>query len=114
MPVDADRVNRQIFSTFSGHNNIIIQRKALKTLPPTYKPMCFSLLNPRSAGNKTLTVKDITVDRDIDVVALTEAWLSKDTDEFIIRDLCPTGYISRGSCGGGIGILHKTVVRFKK
>ena len=45
--------------------------------------------------------------------------MSKETDELIIRDLCPTGYefynvprVSR--VGGGIGVMHKTVVRLEK
>ena len=32
------------------------------------------------------------MDRNTDVFAVTETWLAKETDEFIIRDLCPTGY----------------------
>lgn len=51
------------------------------------------------------------VDRQIDVFTVTETWLADETDEFIIRDLCPTGYefynvpiVSR--IDGGIGIMH--------
>ena len=61
----------------------------------------------------------LTVDRNIDFFAVTETWLAKETDELIIRDLCPTGYefynvprVSR--VGGGIGVMHKTVVRLVK
>lgn len=50
------------------------------------------------------------MDRNTDVFAVTETWLAKETDEFIIRDLCPTGYefynvprVSR--FGGGIGVM---------
>ena len=60
-----------------------------------------------------------SVDRNIDVFAVTETWLAKETDEFIIHDLCPTGYefynvprVSR--VGGGIGVIHKTVVCLEK
>ena len=59
------------------------------------------------------------MDRQIDVFPVTETWLAEETDEFIIRDLCPTGYefynvpmVSR--IGGGIGIMQKTVVRLEK
>lgn len=59
------------------------------------------------------------MDRNTDVFAVTETWLAKETDEFIIRDLCPTGYefynvprVSR--FGGGIGVMHKSVVRLEK
>lgn len=59
------------------------------------------------------------MDRNTDVFAVTETWLAKETDEFIIRDLCPTGYefynvprVSR--FGGGIGVMYKSVVRLEK
>lgn len=91
----------------------------MKPALPTSKSMRFSLLNPRSVRNKTLSLRDVTVDRNIDVFAVTETWLAKKTDEFIIRDLCPTGYefynvprVSR--VGGGIGVMYKTVVRLEK
>ena len=93
--------------------------KPMKPALPTSKSMRFSFLNPRSVRNKTLSLKDLTVDRNIDVFSVTETWLAKETDELIIRDLCPTGYefynvprVSR--VGGGIGVMHKTVVRLEK
>ena len=93
--------------------------KPMKPALPTSKSMRFSLLNPRSVRNKTLSLKDLTVDRNIDVFSVTETWLAKETDELIIRDLCPTDYefynvprVSR--VGGGIGVMHKTVVRLEK
>ena len=59
------------------------------------------------------------MDRNIDSFAVTETWLAKETDEFIIHYLCPTGYefynvptVSRA--GGGIGVMHKTVVCLEK
>lgn len=91
----------------------------MKPALPTSKSTRFSLLNPRSVRNKTLSLRDVTVDRNIDVFAVTETWLAKKTDEFIIRDLCPTGYefynvprVSR--VGGGIGVMYKTAVRLEK
>ena len=100
----------------SSHSNIIIAREPMKPALPTSKSMRFSLLTVR---NKTLSLKVLTVDRNIDVFAVTETWLAKETDELIIRDLCPTGYefynvprVSR--VGGGIGVMQKTVVRLEK
>ena len=66
--------------------------KPMKPALPTSKSMRFSFLNPRSVRNKTLSLKDLTVDRNIDVFSVTETWLAKETDELIIRDLRPTGY----------------------
>ena len=50
-----------------------------KNVLPTSESMRFSLLNPRSVRNKTLSLKDLTVDRNIDVFAVIETWLSKET-----------------------------------
>ena len=113
----ANRAYMQI--NLPGHNNITIAREPMIPALPSSKSMRFSLLNPPSVRNKTLSLKDLTVDRNIDVFAVTETWLAKETDEFIIDDLCPTGYefynvprVSR--VGGGIGVMHKTVVRLEK
>ena len=53
--------------------------------------------------------------RIIEDFAVIETLLARETDEFIIRGLCPTGYefynVSRVSrVGGGIGVMHKTLV----
>ena len=80
--------------------------------------MLFTVLNSLSVRNKTLSMKDFTVESDIDVLAFTETWLSDESDEYIIRDLCPTGYefynVPRGSRGGGVGLLYKKRIRFQK
>ena len=82
--------------------------------------MRFSLLNPRSVRHKTLSPKDLTVDQNIDVFAVIETWLSKETEEFTIRDLRPTGYecynvsIRVSRVGGGIGVIEKTVFRLRE
>ena len=60
-----------------------------------------------------MAVKDLVVDQDIDILALTETWLRPgNIDDVAIRALCPTGYrflhVPRGhSRGGGVGLLFK-------
>ena len=83
------------------------------------KSLKFAVLNTRSIRNKSLIVKDFIVDRDVDILALTETWLnSSDLDSQIIRDICPTGYelhsVPRGRLGGGIALVHKKPLRFQK
>ena len=81
--------------------------------------MDFSVLNTRSVRNKSLPVKDFIVDRDIDILALTETWLtSGDFDGQVSRDVCPSGYefynVPRGCRGGGIALVYKKLLRFQK
>ena len=48
----------------------------------------FCLFNSRSVRNKILSVKDYTVDHDIDIFALTETWLEPgDSDRLLIEEL---------------------------
>ena len=43
--------------------------------------------------NKIVSVKDYTVDHDIDIFALTETWLEPgDCDRLLIEELIPSGY----------------------
>ena len=45
----------------SGHNNIIMARKPMKPALPISKSTRFSPLYPRSARNKTLSLKDLAL-----------------------------------------------------
>ena len=80
----------------------------------------FCLFNSRSVRNKDLSVKDYTVDHDIDLFALTETLLEPgDSDRLLIEELIPSGYRflhnprSTGR-GGGIGMLFKNSLRVKQ
>ena len=75
--------------------------------------MC--LLNVRSVRNKGLTVKDFTVDHDLDALIITETWLRPGNEDMVeIGTLYPTGYrflhvpqYDNTTFGGGIGFLFK-------
>ena len=73
----------------------------------------FCLWNVRSVKNKALSLKDYTVEHDLDFLALTETWLhSGESDSLFVGELCPKGYIfprtpRENSRGGGVGILVK-------
>ena len=77
----------------------------------------FCVLNVRSIKNKAMAVRDLVVDQDIDILALTETWLRPgNIDDVEIRTLCPTGYrflhVPRGhSRGGGVGLLFKDTLQ---
>ena len=77
----------------------------------------FCVVNVRSIKNKAMEVKDLVVDQDIDILALTETWLRPgNIDDVEIRTLCPTGcrflHVPRGhSQGGGVGLLFKDTLQ---
>ena len=77
----------------------------------------FCVLNVRSIKNKAMAVRDLVVDQDIGILALTETWLRPgNIDDVEIRTLCPTGYrflhVPRGhSRGGGVGLLFKDTLQ---
>ena len=78
----------------------------------------FCLLNSRSIRNKSSVLKDFVVDKDIDLLALTETWLRPGNIDCVeIGDLCPTGYdfihIPRESRGGCVGLLFKESMDIK-
>ena len=80
----------------------------------------FCLFNSRPVRNKILSVKDYTVDHDIDIFALTETWLEPgDSDRLLIEELIPSGcrFLHNPRCigrGGGVGMLFKNSLRVKQ
>ena len=81
--------------------------------------LSLGLPNARSVRNKTGLIRELIVDQDLQVLALTETWL-KDGDEPIIDDLCPPDFTfagehrPEGKRGGGVGVVMKTDMMFKK
>ena len=49
-------------------------------------------LNVRSVKHKALSVADMVISRDIDILALTETWLGSAIDDHVIHELVPRGY----------------------
>jgi exonuclease III len=56
--------------------------------------LSISHYNCRSVINKAAQLNDYIIDKDIDIIALTETWLSTDTasESDIITALVPQGY----------------------
>ena len=75
------------------HDNLIPVK--LSSNPRTYlsKQVSLCLMNVRSIRNKTTDILDHVQEHDIDIVAMTETWLSnKDADIPVIKTLTPPGY----------------------
>ena len=73
-----------------------------------------SVRNCQLLCNKTGEIVDYVKDHDVDIVALTETWLSDSEHNNIkvIGDITPDGYSFRhvarpGKRGGGVGLLFK-------
>ena len=92
-----------------------IKKASSQASTPTSRFINFCLLNTRSVKNKIMKVKDFVVDRDIDILAITETWLRPgNIDEVDIGTLCPTGYhffhvLRSYSLGGGVGLFKETI-----
>ena len=75
------------------------------------------VLNPRSVRNKTHVLCDYIVDNDLDVFAITESWLSDDSNKHkkTIGHLTLPGYdlfhVPRPNRrGGGVAVIHKQTI----
>ena len=67
--------DRRVHSTLTNcfTNNIHIRRQPIKSTVNTSKPMSFAVLNTRSVRKKTLPLKDLVVEQDVDIFAITES-----------------------------------------
>ena len=70
------------------------------------------LKNAQSVRNKTLLIKECVREDAIDLLAVTETWLKRDSDSALITELTPDGYSyinvprQRGR-GSGVGLMHR-------
>ena len=62
-------------------------------------------LNAQSSRNKTLEIKDIIEEKNIDVMCITETWLKDNKDEALMSEMCPVTHdivsFPRDDRGGG-------------
>lgn len=89
----------------------------LPSIPATYQPpkMRFALWNARYINNKTSSLCDFIVSRQLDIMALTETWLyGDDRDTHTLVDILNTlGHYNithiprKNRHGGGIALLSK-------
>jgi exonuclease III len=72
--------------------------------------------NATSMRNKTDTLCDYILDKDIDIMCICESWAKSD-DSVVISECTPPGYeclnITRGSqnYGGGIAVIYKSPLK---
>ena len=78
----------------------------------TNESLQFCLLNPWSVCNKADEINDFVVEKGLDLLALTETWLSGDiTDDPVISALLPAGFSilhnPRKTRGGGTAVVYR-------
>ena len=81
------------------------------------KQLNIRLWNARSACNKTVSIYDNIIENDVDIIVITETWLTE-SDPVIIGEMLPEGYSflnfpRKGDAHGGIGIIHKLILAFR-
>ena len=69
-------------------------------------------LNTRSCKNKVTEINDLIIEKDADLVFITETWL-KDSDNITKHILAPPGYNMinknrQGRSGGGVAIIYRS------
>jgi hypothetical protein len=83
-------------------------------------PLRMACLNARSVKNKASEIAEYTVDKQIDICALTETWLSSgDRDRIVCGDILAPGYQlhqepRKKGRGGGVAVLYKKDICVKK
>lgn len=92
----------------------------VKATPTTNQSnLVLATQNTQSVRNKTILMNDIVVEKNIDLIVITESWL-KENEDNIINEIVPNGYSFvnqrrlNGQSGGGIIIIHKTGLKVKK
>ena len=91
------------------------------TTPVKTSGLTAGCLNIQSARNKTDIIRDIVINHDIDILSLTETWLTtKDKDDFHVKGLSLPGYElkhtprSGNQEYGGVGVLQKASIKIIK
>ena len=94
---------------------IIVTQPTLRPPAPRGNGHNLGLVNCQSIVNKKDEIADYTRDMNMDIVALTETWLTgTETGQAVIGDVTPPGYVFNhilrtNRKGGGVAILSKKV-----
>ena len=81
--------------------------------------LTMGLSNVRSASRNADAIADFISTYNVDILALTETWLSSEDGERILLIACPPGFnvlhVPRsGARGGGVAVLHRSSLRVSR
>jgi len=97
------------------NNDNLISVKLSNEHTDDKKKVTIGQLNARSVKNKCFEITNLLLEKDIDVLAITETWLaSGSADDFTKEELTPAGYNMldvprKNRKGGGVAIISKTL-----
>ena len=112
-------INLSTSSATQAHNSSTPDRQIPRHSSGSISTCSFGLINCRSVCNKTLVVKDLVVDKDIDILGIPETWLhGNDLDNPVLAELVPNGYsfghsARHDSRGGGVGLMFRKSLNVK-
>ena len=91
----------------TGNNLITIKRSTHQT-----KHFNIGYINAQSSRNKVHELSDLIIDTNLDMLFITESWLSPNGDEAIIKSLTPPNYSCKSfpretRQGGGIAVIFR-------
>ena len=98
----------------SRPNNLAYLKRAIDLQPTSNVHARMGLFNARSVANKCGEISELVLDRDFNLLAITETWL-REGDDPIVNHMCPPGYNFVGfprekGRGGGLGLLYKSTL----
>ena len=86
--------------------------------PTQSELMKFGYVNIRSVCNKASVVNDHITENELDIMIITETWLSKTNEDRVKAELLPCGYsivhrMRSEKRGGGIAVVHRSNLAVK-
>ena len=90
--------------------------RSAKRVRAASQSMQCGLLNARSVNSNAGIIAQHLVSFDLDLVAVTESWLTPDSGDDVLRGICPEGYLSLHrprleKRGGGLALIYRSTIR---
>jgi len=108
---------------FSALTAALLAIAGIETNPGPTNVLQMGLLNVRSMVNKGPLVQDIIVSQKLDVLAVTETWITRDDPDAVKLDVAPADYIishlprpaaTVRNRGGGVCLIHRNTIAVKR
>jgi len=75
------------------------------------KCLSIGLINSRSLNKKEDIIQQHLLSTNLDVLAVTETWLTAEHGDGTLKNICPAGYdavqVPRDGRGGGVALIYR-------